>query len=61
MANTSKLSRTDRNAKKRESRRALKAKWAGLTFQERREFHKAEKKFTVWLREQEAKKAATAG
>jgi|GEM_PF-2961395 len=56
MANTKKLPRQERKAKKRQARRALKEKWAALTRQERKEFAKSEKPFTVWLREREAAK-----
>jgi hypothetical protein len=60
MANTKKLSREERQTKKREARRGLKAKWAALTRKERTEFVKAEKTLTVWLRERAAKKEAAA-
>lgn len=56
MANTKKLPRQERKAKKRQARRALKEKWAALTRKERQEFVKAEKPLTVWLREREAAK-----
>jgi hypothetical protein len=58
MANTKKLPRQERKAKKRVSRRALKVKWGVLTRKQRQEYVKAEKPFTVWLREREAAKAA---
>lgn len=55
MASTKKLPRHERVARKRAARRALKEKWARLTRKERKEFDKAEKPFTVWLRERVAK------
>lgn len=60
MANTKKLPRQERKAKKRVARRTLKEKWGVLKRKERQEFVKAEKPFTVWLREREAKKAEKA-
>ena len=57
MANTKKLPRPERNAKKRVARRGLSEKWAALTRKERQEFAKAEKPLTVWLREKAAKAA----
>jgi len=60
MANTKKLPRQERKAKKRDARRALKEKWAALTRKERQEFVKAEKPLTVWLREREAAKKDSA-
>jgi hypothetical protein len=56
MANTKKLPRQERQAKKRDARRTLKTKWAALTRKERQEFVKAEKPLTVWLRERAAEK-----
>jgi hypothetical protein len=61
MANTKKLPRHERKAKKRDARRALKAKWAALTREERQEFVKAEKPLTVWLRERAAQKEPAKG
>ena len=58
MANTKKLPRQERKAKKRTARRALKEKWGVLKRKERQEFVKAEKPFTVWLREREAAEKA---
>lgn len=58
MANTKKLPRQERKAKKRDARRSLKDKWGALTRKERQEYVKAEKPLTVWLREREAAKAA---
>ncbi|MDI7266997.1 MAG: hypothetical protein QME96_03265 [Myxococcota bacterium] len=55
MADTKKLPRQERVAKKRSARRALREKWAALTRKERQEFAKAEKPLTVWLRERAAK------
>jgi hypothetical protein len=60
MANTKKLPRQERKAKKRQARRALKEKWGVLKRKERQEFVKAEKPFTVWLREKAAEKAKAA-
>jgi len=60
MANTKKLPRQERQAKKRDARRTLKDKWAALTRKERQEFVKAEKPLTVWLRERAAEKAKAA-
>jgi hypothetical protein len=60
MANTKKLPRQERKAKKRDARRTLKDKWAALTRKERQEFVKAEKPLTVWLRERTAEKAKAA-
>ncbi|MBI4914662.1 MAG: hypothetical protein HY825_02350 [Acidobacteria bacterium] len=60
MANTKKLPRQERKAKKRVARRTLKDKWAALTRKERQEFVKAEKPLTVWLREKAAEKAKAA-
>jgi len=60
MANTKKLPRQERKAKKRDARRGLKGKWAALTRTERQEFVKAEKPLTVWLRERAAAKAKAA-
>jgi len=57
MANTKKLPRQERKAKKRDARRTLKEKWGKLNRKQRQEFVKAEKPFTVWLREREAAKA----
>ena len=57
MANTKKLPREERKAKKRVARRALAEKWGVLKRKERQEFVKAEKPFTVWLREKAAEKA----
>jgi len=58
MANTKKLTRQERKASKRKSRRALKDKWSNLPFKKRKEYRKAyksdKKTFTVWLREKEA-------
>jgi len=58
MANTRKLTKEQRQAAKRKSRRSLKQKWEKLTFQGKKEFRKAKKSdkktFTVWLREKEA-------
>ena len=61
MANTKKLPRQERKAKKRDARRALKEKWGALHRKERQEFVKAEKPFTVWLRERAAAAAKAAG
>ena len=57
MANTKKLPRQERKAKKREARRALAEKWGKLNRKQRQEFVKAEKPFTVWMREKAAEKA----
>lgn len=60
MANTKKLPREERIAKKRAARRTLKERWAALTRKERQEFAKAEKPLTVWLRERAARARAAA-
>jgi len=64
MANTKKLTRPQRVAAKRKSRRALKESYAALTREERKKFRKAKaedkKTFTVWKREQEAEKKKAA-
>jgi len=60
MANTKKLPRQERKAKKRQARRALAEKWGVLKRKERQEFVKAEKPFTVWLRERAAAEKAKA-
>jgi hypothetical protein len=58
MANTRKLTKEQRQAAKRKSRRSLKQKWEKLAFQGKKEYRKAKKSdkktFTVWLREKEA-------
>lgn len=58
MANTKKLTMEQRAAAKRKSRRALQAKWLGLSNKLRKEYRKAKKSdkktFTAWLREKEA-------
>ncbi len=58
MANTKKLTREQRIAAKRKSRRALSDRWEKLPFKGKKEYRKAKKSdkktFTVWLREKEA-------